>query len=189
MSLRIIKCSNEKGKKSSTLSFFRCWRTGSSHFFYQTYKRKIPHFKSCSRLWKFCSLRSADLSPELSVQILSQHASAQKVPWLLLPSHLIPSVFPRISLPDIYILFSKTPDIAFHPDSVISISSDRAHCGNVPLSLGRWVSVLRSLVNCLSLSFRFNDHFNFSLNNIFWIVIIILFPFSAISSFKKCSNL
>lgn len=36
-----------------------------------------------------------------------------------------------------------------------------------PFLVNSYVSVIEELCNCLSLSFRFNEHFNFSLDDIF----------------------
>lgn len=51
------------------------------------------------------------------------------------------------------------------------------------------IYILKELWNCLNLSFRYNNHFNFSLDNIFWIVnnnfVALLWNLFRFSSFKK----
>lgn len=68
-------------------------------------------------------------------------------------------------------IFSKTFDIIFFIFlTVINISNTRGHCWEVPFLVNRYISVIEELCNGSSLSFGFDDHFNFPLGNIFWIV-------------------
>lgn len=150
MSLRTEKCSNEKGGKSPTLSFFRCERTGSSHFFYQINIKEIPHFENHSRLWNFIHYKASPEVINTNLPCRSMHL-LKKCPDPFASYFILPSVFPLISLPDAY-LFSKTFDVTCLPDSVISIFNNRAHCWDAPFLVNTYISVIEKLCNCLSLS-------------------------------------
>lgn len=118
--------------------------TGSSHFFYQTDIKE-----------KLFPILKVVLDSESFVHYVVLTSSITWVTGTNLPCHSMhllkkcpdSSSSPHTCYPQPFllfyfqteILFSKIFDIAFPRDSVTSISSNRVHCGNLPLLVGRCV--------------------------------------------------